>query len=196
MAVWKKYRASISKNTLFSKTCSFLLSLSLIRWHHSIFNLGGVAAGEMSLALFSSVLYVCVNCVLVLNPVRSISYRSLCLELYQFNYIRVSRRVAFLSVRWPVCLPSVYVTDDEVCLGQLQALRLGQEWAAAFDEERAHWQHVWWVSAFCSRLKQPERSANVCFFHPHDLLTVYFLKRFYSLTTVYSRTERCWAPDE
>lgn len=37
---------------------------------------------------------------------------------------------------------SVYVADDEVCLGQLQTVRLGEERAAAFDEERALGQHV------------------------------------------------------
>lgn len=34
-------------------------------------------------------------------------------------------------------------SDDEVRLGQLQTLRLGQERAAAPDEERTHRQHVW-----------------------------------------------------
>lgn len=37
---------------------------------------------------------------------------------------------------------SVYATDDEVCLGQLQTVRLGEERATAFDKERALGQHV------------------------------------------------------
>lgn len=50
------------------------------------FNLAGVASGQMSVFF---VLCVYVNCFLVLNPVWSISYHSLCPELYHFNYIRV-----------------------------------------------------------------------------------------------------------
>lgn len=38
---------------------------------------------------------------------------------------------------------SVDVADDEVCLGQLQALRLGEERAEAADQKRTYWQHVW-----------------------------------------------------
>lgn len=33
----------------------------------------------------------------------------------------------------------VDVADDEVCLGQLQALRLGKERAEAFDQKRTYW---------------------------------------------------------
>lgn len=132
----------------------------------------------MSVLLFSGVVYcMCVDCMLVLNLVWSIGYHSFCLELYQFNYVWLWRCVALLPAQWPVCLPSVYVADDEVCLGQLQALRLGKERAAAFDEKRAYWQHVRWVSTFCSRLKRPERSSSFFFFQ--DLLT-FFLERFYA----------------
>lgn len=34
------------------------------------------------------------------------------------------------------------LSDDEVCLGQLQTLCLGQERTEASDQERPHWEHV------------------------------------------------------
>lgn len=37
----------------------------------------------------------------------------------------------------------VDVADDEVCLGQLQALLLGKERAEAFDQKWTYWEHVW-----------------------------------------------------
>lgn len=38
---------------------------------------------------------------------------------------------------------SVDIADDEVCLGQLQAPRLGEERAEATDQKWTYWQHVW-----------------------------------------------------
>lgn len=46
----------------------------------------------MSIFFFSSVPCVYVNCLLVLNPVWSISYHSVCPERYHFNYIWVWKR--------------------------------------------------------------------------------------------------------
>lgn len=108
----------------------------------SIIHLAGTAAGRMSILWCISVLFVCVNCMLVFNPVCSI----ICLELSLWRLMY---------------LPPVYVTDDEVCLGQLQALRLGPEWAEAFDTKWAYWQHVWWVWTFLIMFTRPGKSSGV-----------------------------------
>lgn len=52
-----------------------------------------------------------------------------------------------LMTGWLICPVFPLFSDDEVRLGQLQTLRLGQERAEAPDEKRSHRQHVWWVSA-------------------------------------------------
>lgn len=64
------------------------------------FNLAGVASGQMSVFFFTSVICMYVNCLLVLNPGWSISYHSLCPELYHFNYTGVLEVCALLSVSW------------------------------------------------------------------------------------------------
>lgn len=74
-------------------------------WHHSIFNLGEVAAGK-SQSCCIAVRIMCVYCMNALNPVWSRSYRSVWLwaTVQQLNYVWVWSRVVLLSVLWPVCL--------------------------------------------------------------------------------------------
>lgn len=71
---------------------------------------------------------MCDNCMFVLNPVL-IDKLSVPFALSKTNLITSgSGGVLSADHTSDQCFsPLVYVADDEVCLGQLQALRLGQE---------------------------------------------------------------------
>lgn len=59
-----------------------------------------------------------------------------CTTLIIFEYGSVCFAINLVAVADTLF---VDVADDEVCLGELQALRLGKERAEAFDQKRTYW---------------------------------------------------------
>lgn len=91
---------------------------------------------------------VCVSafvCLLIasLSLIRNDQYASIPFAFSRGALIKSGRGAAALTDDWLTDASRLPLfSDDEVRLGQLQTLRLGQERAAAPDEERTHRQHV------------------------------------------------------
>lgn len=89
---------------------------------------------------------VCVFvCLLIasLSLIRNDQYASIPFAFSRGALIKSGRGAAALTDDWLTDASRLPLfSDDEVRLGQLQTLRLGQERAAAPDEERTHRQHV------------------------------------------------------